>query len=443
MAGSSFTTAAAGQPEEQQGLLTKQGHGSPSFSTSRTILHHVWTPLLVLALVVVSMLYLDCSSAAKRQANEVAIQLLDLDGSTVHQRDSASVRFTSQDQNSTANSPQRDHTLDDAMKQAAADTPHAAALAAAQLDPPDPMPPAEPADTTTPVPQLAAEPQLAATAAPPAAAAPAVVVPDLNTRTEPILPDIATRVLQLDKQQQGKRVIAMSLYGTQERCIKGAVGNAMLARRDWHGWTFRVYYGDGVPQQVLQILQAFVTELIRVNRMSVSAEADCTMEMVCPCATMITDSVHGATPPVAAVREQNMQLYMCSTNTGDSIAHLQAWAATAVQRGRAATHSAHLLPDQIRLVPLHLPSYRMSCCTDCCSACRRGPAVPCGVTLQQQTPPSPALSPGTSTRASHTETRQQWTNGLIAACFTTPCMTTQHTLAVPYLEACGVLSVDS
>ena len=72
----------------------------------------------------------------------------------------------------------------------------------------------------------------------PAPAAPAVV-PDLSAYSDPVLPDIAEKVLQLDKQQAGKRVISVSLFGKEPRYVQGSIENAMLARRDWPGWIYR------------------------------------------------------------------------------------------------------------------------------------------------------------------------------------------------------------
>jgi hypothetical protein len=82
-----------------------------------------------------------------------------------------------------------------------------------------------------------------------------IIVPDVQNHTADVLPEVAKAVMQLEKQGQGKKVIAMSLYGSDTRYTQGAVENAMLAKRDWPGWTYRVYYGAGVPADVLQAIQ--------------------------------------------------------------------------------------------------------------------------------------------------------------------------------------------
>jgi hypothetical protein len=79
----------------------------------------------------------------------------------------------------------------------------------------------------------------AETAKPSPAPAARAVVPDLTPFSEPVLPGVAKQVLELDKQQAGRRVISVSLFGTSERYIQGSLENAMLARRDWPGWTYR------------------------------------------------------------------------------------------------------------------------------------------------------------------------------------------------------------
>jgi hypothetical protein len=83
----------------------------------------------------------------------------------------------------------------------------------------------------------------------------AVVVPDLSNHTADVLPEVAKAVAQLEQQGLGKKVIAVSLYGADSRYTLGAVENAMLAKRDWPSWTYRVYHGAGVPADILTAIQ--------------------------------------------------------------------------------------------------------------------------------------------------------------------------------------------
>lgn len=81
------------------------------------------------------------------------------------------------------------------------------------------------------------------------------VVPDVTSYTSNVLPEVAKAVAQLEQQGQGRKVIAVSLYGDNPRYTLGAIANALLAKRDWAGWTYRVYHGRGVPADVLEAIQ--------------------------------------------------------------------------------------------------------------------------------------------------------------------------------------------
>lgn len=88
------------------------------------------------------------------------------------------------------------------------------------------------------------------------------VVPDLSNKTGTVLPDVAKAVVALERQGKGRKIISMSLYGADPRYTQGAIENAMLAQRDWAGWTLRVYYGQNVPPEVLQALRVFGAETL-------------------------------------------------------------------------------------------------------------------------------------------------------------------------------------
>lgn len=89
-----------------------------------------------------------------------------------------------------------------------------------------------------------------------------VVVPDVTLRTELIMPDVARRVVDLERQGHGRKIISMSLYGAEPRYTLNAVYNAMVAQRDWPDWTLRVYYGQNVPPAVVELISAFGAETV-------------------------------------------------------------------------------------------------------------------------------------------------------------------------------------
>jgi hypothetical protein len=82
-----------------------------------------------------------------------------------------------------------------------------------------------------------------------------IILPELQNVTADVLPEVAKRVIQLEQKGQGRKLIAVTLYGSDPRYTQGAVENAMLARRDWLGWTYRVYFGAGVPAETLDTIQ--------------------------------------------------------------------------------------------------------------------------------------------------------------------------------------------
>lgn len=46
------------------------------------------------------------------------------------------------------------------------------------------------------------------------------VVPDLTNRTEDVLPDVAAKVVELEKQGKGRKIIAFSLFGSTPKYIQ-------------------------------------------------------------------------------------------------------------------------------------------------------------------------------------------------------------------------------
>lgn len=92
-----------------------------------------------------------------------------------------------------------------------------------------------------------------------------LVVPDVANLTENALPEIAKQVLLLEKQGKGKKIIAMSLYGDNPRYTYGAVLNALIAKRDWQGWTLRFYLGEGVPEAIIETITSLGAETVRVD----------------------------------------------------------------------------------------------------------------------------------------------------------------------------------
>ena len=93
-----------------------------------------------------------------------------------------------------------------------------------------------------------------------------VVVPELPTKSSNVsFPEVAARVVQLERRGKGRKLIAMSLYGNDTRYTFGALENALLVKRDWKGWVLRIYVGEGVPSDILAALAALGVELVRVE----------------------------------------------------------------------------------------------------------------------------------------------------------------------------------
>jgi hypothetical protein len=91
------------------------------------------------------------------------------------------------------------------------------------------------------------------------------VVPDMQKQTGVIFPDVAQQVVQHELAGKGRKIIAVSLFGNSSKYTKGALENAVLARRDWPGWVYRVYYGSGVPADVLSLIELLGAELVDVS----------------------------------------------------------------------------------------------------------------------------------------------------------------------------------
>mmetsp|Transcript_24523 Transcript_24523/g.62284 ORF Transcript_24523/g.62284 Transcript_24523/m.62284 type:complete len:330 (-) Transcript_24523:830-1819(-) len=79
-------------------------------------------------------------------------------------------------------------------------------------------------------------------------------------------PMLAARVLAQERMGKGRRIIAMSLYGDNPRYTMGAIENAVVVLRSWHGWTLRIYHDDTVPSNVLHILVTLHVELKHIYR---------------------------------------------------------------------------------------------------------------------------------------------------------------------------------
>jgi hypothetical protein len=87
----------------------------------------------------------------------------------------------------------------------------------------------------------------------------------VSNRTEDVLPDVAQHVMQLEQQGEGRKIIAMALYGNSSRYTSGAIENALMAQRSWPGWTLRIYYGDGVPAEVLETVRLLGAETVAAS----------------------------------------------------------------------------------------------------------------------------------------------------------------------------------
>lgn len=93
-----------------------------------------------------------------------------------------------------------------------------------------------------------------------------IVVPEWPRNSSSVtFPDIAAQVLAAERQGRGRKVIAMSLYGDNPRYTFGGLDNAVLAKRDWPGWTLRFYVGDGVPPEMLALYRTLGVELVHMT----------------------------------------------------------------------------------------------------------------------------------------------------------------------------------
>lgn len=90
-----------------------------------------------------------------------------------------------------------------------------------------------------------------------------MIVPDVSGLPGDVLPEVARQVLKGGNHT--RNIISMSLFGNNPKYVQGAIENAMLAARDWPGWTLRFYYGADVPDDVIQVLRAFGSELVKVS----------------------------------------------------------------------------------------------------------------------------------------------------------------------------------
>jgi hypothetical protein len=90
-------------------------------------------------------------------------------------------------------------------------------------------------------------------------------VPDLLESGRDVNPDVARKVLELEKQGKGRKIISMSLYGNDTRYTYGAVENALMVKQGWPGWTLRLYVGEGVPTDILDTVRTLGAELVPVN----------------------------------------------------------------------------------------------------------------------------------------------------------------------------------
>ena len=93
-----------------------------------------------------------------------------------------------------------------------------------------------------------------------------IVVPKLPIESnKTTFPDIAARVVELERNGKGRKVISMSLYGADPRYTMGALENALLVKRIWKGWTLRMYIGNGVPSDILAALAALGVDMVHVT----------------------------------------------------------------------------------------------------------------------------------------------------------------------------------
>lgn len=66
-----------------------------------------------------------------------------------------------------------------------------------------------------------------------------------------------------------KKVISMSLYGTDRKYLMGAVHNSKLAKEYFPNWEYRVYHENGLNQDILNMLSENGTNLINMGNTNV------------------------------------------------------------------------------------------------------------------------------------------------------------------------------
>lgn len=57
----------------------------------------------------------------------------------------------------------------------------------------------------------------------------------------------------------------MALYGNSSRYPSGTIENALMVQRSWPGWTLRLYYGYGVPAEVLATVRLLGAETVAAS----------------------------------------------------------------------------------------------------------------------------------------------------------------------------------
>ena len=82
--------------------------------------------------------------------------------------------------------------------------------------------------------------------------------------------DIAAAKQFIELEQAGltKNIVSMSLYGNDPSYINGALENAKLIRRDWQGWTMRLYHSETVDTDAISKLKELGVELVEQSKTS-------------------------------------------------------------------------------------------------------------------------------------------------------------------------------
>mmetsp|Transcript_24737 Transcript_24737/g.62806 ORF Transcript_24737/g.62806 Transcript_24737/m.62806 type:complete len:293 (-) Transcript_24737:436-1314(-) len=88
---------------------------------------------------------------------------------------------------------------------------------------------------------------------------------ETNYESDIVSPELAEKVLTMERSGRGRMIVSMSLYGSHPHYMFGALENAVIIKRSWPEWHLRIYHDDTVPFNVLYQLSSLGAELRYVS----------------------------------------------------------------------------------------------------------------------------------------------------------------------------------